>query len=393
MNNITSVAEKCCGCRSCELSCPVSAIAFREDEEGFLTPTVGDGCIDCGKCLKVCPVAAPPATTLAQEGYAAYMTDRETLRKSSSGGLFMAAAKTILAQGGTVFGCAEEKVGQPHHIAVSSLDELSLLQGSKYVQSEMTGVYTRVQEALEGAGPVLFAGTPCQVAGLLKLVGPRENLFTVDIICHGVPSRKMYRQYLAWLEKKSGAEVTSFAFRSKEKHDWSLTYRVELQKGKRRVAREKMASLSPYYHHFLMGMSYRESCYVCPFARKERVSDLTCGDFWGIEAVAPDFYNADGVSCVLVNTEKGRQLWTQMEPQLQIRQVPVEQIVQHNGQLKAPTKRRAARDTIYQRLNSDGYDAVAREYRDRREELVDSVKDAIPNRTRQRIKALLRGRR
>lgn len=393
VKTVESVGENCCGCRGCELVCPVNAITFREDSEGFFYPQVSDECISCGKCLKNCPISNPPKTAMAEHGYAAYFAHRDKLRKSSSGGMFAALAEWVLEQGGVVFGCGEEKPGYPQHMWICEKERVPVLQGSKYVQSDMTGVYAAVAEKLNSDVPVLFTGTPCQVAGLLQCVDPRENLYTADIICHGVPSRKMYREYLAWLEKKTGAQVQEFLFRSKDKHDWSLTFRVLLKKGNRVRKQEKMATFSPYYRHFLKGMDYRKSCYTCPFAQKERVSDLTLGDFWGIERVLPEFENPDGVSAVLVNTEKGEYLWEKLQNTVIAKEVPVELIVANNGQLKAPTKRSPYRDGIYKLLNEQGYDAVAKAYRNKKEEVIDGVKDMIPNRVRQKIKKLLKGRK
>lgn len=390
VKTIESVGASCCGCRSCELACPVNAITLQEDYEGFYYPQINDQCISCGKCLKACPIVNLPQTALAEHGYATYFAEKDKLRKSSSGGIFAALAEKILFDGGVVFGCGEEQPGYPQHMWICEKERIPVLQGSKYVQSDMSGVYAQVAEKVDSGMPVLFTGTPCQVAGLLRSVGPRDNLYTADIICHGVPSRKMYRAYLDWLEKKTGAKVKEFSFRSKEKHDWSLTYRVVLKKGEKTRKQEKMATFSPYYRHFLKGMDYRQSCYTCPFAQKERVSDITLGDFWGIEKVLPDFENPDGVSAVLINTPKGQKLWENLQEVVVSQEVPVAQIIENNGQLKAPTKRSPYRDSIYKLLNNEGYEAVAMSYRNKKEELIDGIKDMIPNRVRQKIKKLMK---
>ena len=362
---------------------------MQPDAEGFMQPVVASECIECGKCLRNCPVASPVSTDAPLEGFAAYLQNRDTLRNSSSGGIFVAIAEAILASGGVVFGCAEDLPGEPSHVVIEVRDELARLQGSKYVQSDLSGVFGQVVQYLNRNIPVLFAGTPCQVAGLLHFAGPRKNLYTIDLICHGVPSRKMYQAYLSWLEGVTNAKVKQFVFRSKKKHDWSLTYRVEMEaNGKQRV-QEKMASLSPYYSHFLKGLDYRESCYCCPFARTERVGDVTLGDFWGIENVLPSFRNTDGISAVLINSVKGRELWNWIQDRVVYESVDVAQIVARNGQLRAPTKRPPERDQIYGVLETQGYAGVVRMYENRKEIIVDSIKDCIPNRIRQKIKQVI----
>lgn len=390
MTVLDKLSLECCGCHACAQSCPKNAISFQENEEGFFYPVISDACIDCGKCVKVCPIIEKPELSQPTEGYAAYLKERNTLRGSSSGGIFVAVAEEILEKGGAVFGCAETIPGEPAHMVIRSREELPLLQGSKYTQSNMTGVYQQVKALLDTDIPVLFSGTPCQVAGLLKITGRRENLFTLDIICHGVPSRKMYKSYLTWLETHTGSTVKSFLFRSKKKHDWSLTYRVELEKNGKLRTEEKIATLSPYYSHFLKGMTYRESCYVCPYAQSHRPGDLTLGDFWGIENVLPEFYNPDGMSAVLVNTPKGNVLWSAISQNVVAESVDTQLIIQNNGQLKAPTKRSPARNSIYKLLEAQGYDAVAKAYQNPKEILIDTVKDWIPNRVRQNIKNLLK---
>lgn len=391
MNNISFIDKKCCGCRSCEQCCPVNAITFAENEEGFFYPQVDkEKCISCGLCVKKCPVAEPQKSEFAQRGYAAYLQNREVLRKSSSGGMFYAMAQHILENGGAVFGCAETTPGDVKHIMVDCIEDLKLLQGSKYVESDLQGVYSLVKEQLQTGRTVLFSGTPCQVAGARKFIGNNEKLICADIICHGVPSRKMYNSYLEWFEKKNGGKVKEYYFRSKEKNDWSLTYRAVVEKNDKQKAYEAIASIDPYYNHFLKGYAYRESCYQCAYAKPQRASDITIGDFWGIEQVAPDFVNIDGVSAVLVNSVAGEKLWAGISDKVVSMPVEAEQIIKNNGQLQKPTQRPDVRENIYKEFNSNGFDFIADKYKDKKEVLIDSVRDLIPNKTRQRIKKTIK---
>lgn len=391
MNNISFIDEKCCGCRSCEQCCPVNAIKFRENDEGFFYPQVDkEKCISCGLCIKKCPVAEPQMQEFTQKGYAAYLNNRAALRKSSSGGMFYAMAQHILENSGVVFGCAEATPGDVKHIMVDRVEDLKLLQGSKYVESDMQGVYSLVKEQLKNQKIVLFSGTPCQVAGVKKFIGNNDKLICVDIICHGVPSRKMYNSYLGWFENKNGGKVKEYYFRSKERNDWSLTYRAVVEKNNKQKVYEAIASLDPYYHHFLKGYAYRESCYQCEYAKPQRTSDITIGDFWGIERVAPEFMNMDGVSAVLVNSEVGEKFWEDISDKVISKSVDTELIIKNNGQLQKPSQRPDARKNIYDEFNSNGFGYIAEKYKDKKEMLIDSVRDMIPNKTRQKIKKTIK---
>lgn len=387
MNNIETVGKGCCGCRSCEQICPLKAITFQENEEGFLYPTVGTSCISCGKCLKQCPINTRIKHAENTRGYAASLKNREALMNSSSGGVFYALAKMVLDKNGVVFGCAEDVPGKPNHVFVSSMDQLPRMQGSKYVESYIGSIYSNVKSALDSGKIVLFSGTPCQVAGLNSLVGNRERLYTVDIICHGVPSRKLYQKYLSYVEAKRNTPVIRFSFRSKHKHQWSLTYLIEYSNKK---CEEHIASLSPYYSHFLKAYNYRESCYSCPYASRERPGDITIGDFWGIEAIDESMFCPDGVSAVLVNTAHGQRLLDESSAELLLYEVNKEDIIKHNGQLRNPAVRPIIRDNYYELLNEKGFDWLVKSLRNRKELFVDTVKDYFPNKIRHRIKKCLK---
>ena len=391
MNNVSFIGIKCCGCRSCEQTCPVNAIAFEESEEGFFYPVINnEKCTSCGVCLKKCPVNEGIYENNDQKGYAAYSNDTKALRKSSSGGIFSVLATKVLEDGGVVFGCGEASPGKVSHIMIESIEELVLLQGSKYVESDMKGVYSLVKSQVKTGKKVLFSGTPCQVAGLRKFVGEADNLLAVDIICHGVPSRKMYNEYLKWFEHKNGGKIKEYHFRSKEKHDWSLTYRIVLDKKGKTKVYEAIGSLDPYYHHFLRGYTYRESCYRCTYACSQRCGDITIGDFWGIENVAANMYNENGVSAVLLNSEKGEKIWALIKDRVTSSEVSTEAIISNNGQLRHPTQRTAERDKIYIDLNEKGFQYIAENYKDKKEVLADGIRNLVPNKTRQKIKSMIK---
>lgn len=390
---ISIIGERCCGCTVCAEKCPKKAIVFQVSNEGFLYPTIDESkCTNCGMCLKVCPINSPIVNAReAQVGYATWVRDEEVLLRSSSGGLFYPLAELIISQNGYVCGCINDERCLPMHIISNKLDDVLKMQGSKYVESFLGNIFSQVKEKLDSGVQVLFTGTPCQIAGLRKyLCVSYDGLICVDLICHGVPSRLLFQEYLQWQEKRYGGKVEAYHFRSKNKHDWSLTYRMKIVKGKKMKIVEHMASLDPYYYGFLQGMTYRESCYHCPYSCLERIGDITIGDFWGIEKVDPQLNNSGGVSAVIINTSKGEMLFRQIKDLLAYQEISVLDIQKHNGNLISPTKRPEKRSGIYSRLNEAGFKMIAKQELRHNKCFIEWIKDCIPNRVRQKIKRIIR---
>lgn len=351
MDNIGIIGIGCCGCRACEQICPVGCIVFRENEEGFLYPIVNEEkCINCGRCVLHCPITQPQKSSSAPIVYAAKCRDQDIARKSTSGGIFFPLAKKVLAENGIVFGCAYDEQLKARHIAVENEAELYKLQGSKYVQSDLCGIYSYIKEELQKGRCVLFSGTGCQVAGLCSFLGKEYgNLILIDIVCHGVPSPKLFAKYIDHLSKKMGEPIKSYHFRNKERYGWGLFYQLETSL----VKKSGNGFDDPYYRAFLQGKTYRESCYCCPFANRNRMGDITLGDFWGIESMIPSFYSESGVSLVLLNTEKGKKFWNSCNGEFEVMEASMEQAVKMNKNLSEPSIRPECRDTIYQGIDGD----------------------------------------
>lgn len=352
------LGKGCCGCSGCEQICPKNCISMQKDNEGFFYPVVDeDVCVDCGACVKHCPMITDAPRCSEPKVYAAKYKDRESTFKSTSGGLFIPIAKNILSDGGIVFGCAYDENLVAKHIAVESENELCRLQSSKYVQSDTRGIYEQVKSALKSGRQVLFSGTGCQVAGLKTYLSrDYDNLLTVDIVCHGVPSPELFKNYIDYMGKKLGGSLTSYNFRSKEKRGWDLYYKAD--NGKK--SKSDYGFFDSYYSAFLYCKTYRESCYECKFANKNRVGDITLADYWGIQKAHPEFYDENGVSLVLVNTEKGNKCLTKIKDKLDIIESDYDKASVMNSNLVHPSERPACRDSIYDGFDCGNFETYAK---------------------------------
>lgn len=383
--------EDCCGCGACMNACLQNAIRMIEDEYGFVYPQIDPAlCIECGACQAVCGYRNPPQKSLPMACYAAAAKDEGLLRTSSSGGVFAAVATEVLKQGGVVYGVAmplEAEGYSPKHLRVSNIEDIPLLQGSKYVQSDVGFAYAQAQEDLENSTPVLFSGTPCQIAGLIRYLGKEyENLLTMEVICHGVPSAKMFRDFIADTETRRGGKIAGFAFRSKLKRQSKLTaMRFCDKNGAERLQIQNGHSVS-YMHYFSQSLTCRTSCYHCIFATAERVADLTVGDYWGFHREHPEISpktqlsNARGVSCVMINSQKGRQALQNCRDAFTLVESQYERVVRHNAQLSRPAVAVQEREYLLELYRQNGYAALEDRFRKayRKERLVRNAVSRIP---------------
>lgn len=342
------ITEYCTGCRACEQLCAHHAIVMKSDKEGFVTACIDEGkCVECGLCSKRCPQnnligKSEPIASLAVRD-----KDDEELAVSASGGAFAAAARVILLHGGIVVGAAYNDDMTVGHIVVERLDDLYKVQSSKYVQSNTMATYSQVKAMLREGREVLYSGTPCQIGGLRAyLRKDYDTLYTMDLICHGVASPKLFAKYLVWLGGKMKGKIIGYDFRDKS-CGWGLDYMTKTKT----KTKTKPSTLDPYYYHFLKGTTYRECCYRCNYCTKERVGDITIGDYWGIEKEHPEFYSTKGVSCLLVNTEKGERLWSIVKDEFETLESTFEQVAKANHNLTRPTQRTPLRDVIYQHID------------------------------------------
>lgn len=301
--------ENCCGCGACQAVCPKKCLSMQADDEGFLYPYIEmEKCIHCGKCERVCPQKQKCiASEFMPTAYAAMSQNDSVREESSSGGIFSLLAEEILRQDGTVFGAAFDEQFNVCHQSAESQQTLEKLRGSKYVQSDCTSVYKIVKEKLNAKEIVLYTGTPCQIAALKQYLGKEyENLFTAEVLCHGVPSPKLWEKYLEWQRENYQSDIKSISFRKKTL-GWKQ-FSVEIQFENSKIYTKPFGE-DLYGDLFLKNISLRPSCYHCKFKEIPRCADLSLGDCWGIEKIFPDMDDNRGTSVVLVHSKKGQNLF------------------------------------------------------------------------------------
>ncbi|MBR2590418.1 MAG: Coenzyme F420 hydrogenase/dehydrogenase, beta subunit C-terminal domain [Clostridia bacterium] len=385
-------AEQCCGCGACVSACARDAITMKEDEAGFMYPAVDESlCVKCGRCKDVCVFAEKGAgANAAPQVYAAAHKNKNIQKTSSSGGLFSALAQAVLDKGGAVFGAAWAEDMTLAHICVQNEKELAKLRGSKYVQSMTGTTFREAKKMLEEGRYVCYSGTPCQIAGLKAYLGKDyENLLTVDIICHGVPSMKMLQDDLKYVAGENYSKITDVKFRDK-RYGWGV-------KGSVRTADATLkynAGTSPYYFYFLKGEVYRESCYHCRFPAEGRQGDITLGDYWGIRTdlikkmgdVNPDW----GISCVLVNNEKGKQWFKQCEKALTLISTDRQSVEKRNKQLTSASKPLPEHEELLQGYIRNGYAAYQSGYKKHlKDHIIRGIKNMIPPQVKRKINDIL----
>lgn len=326
--------ELCSGCGACSNACSHHAIEISTDKCGFLYPVINnDKCVDCGLCQWVCPVNNPPAFHNIEKCYAATCKSEDELLSCSSGGVATAIARYFISNGGVVYGCSARNIWNVHHIRVDKEDGLEELKGSKYVQSAIRGIYVQIKQDLLSNRKVLFVGTPCQVAGLYGyLQKDYDNLYTADLVCHGVPSQKMLNDNITYYTDKRDI---SLQFRTKGS---AITYGWYLRNHKEETLSSVPLHKDFYIFGFIKSLIHRENCYTCPYAQNKRISDLTLCDFWGLSPNA-GFELGKGVSAILVSTEKGKQIVETIKNSLKIKEREVKEATRWNDQLNHPSSK------------------------------------------------------
>lgn len=386
----------CCGCRACEQICPKECIDMVIDNEGFIYPKIStDKCISCKMCEKVCPIKdngyKDKKVYNNPRAYGAYNKNTDILDKSTSGGAFTAIVDSFFDDEIIVFGAEYDKNLIVRHSYVTNRQSLEKFRGSKYVQSDLGMCYTKVKEFLNYGRKVLFSGTPCQVAGLKSfLQKDYDNLLSIDIMCHGVPSPKVFEMYKEYLSKKHRSRVTGLNFRDKSVRGWDTPYMtINFENG-------KTLSTIGYDDLFTMGfykkLYQRPICHKCPFAQVPRVSDITIADFWGIEEINPSFKNNKGTSLLLINSDKGISLYPKLEKYLLLEETDLSMAKKFNPQLSKPASPNPKRKYFMNDLdNNKDFNQLRKVYLRKRPFIKRLASSILDKETRNKIKKIIKG--
>lgn len=354
--------ELCTGCLACYNSCPKDCIKILKDKDGFWYTEIDDlQCINCGICKKSCPILNDSIIKREEttKAYACINKDVEEKHQSSSGGVFSVVAKKILNSGGIVYGAAFDDKLNVNHIAVYTLDELENLRGSKYVQSDINTTYTQVKENLTSGKTVLFSGTPCQISGLYCYLGKAyDNLYTQDIICHGVPSPKIWQLYVEYIENKLKTKVNrNIKPRFRDKNEgWKRFSFKMLFENNTQILEFHQDNI--YMKTFLKNLSLRECCYNCRYKTIKRESDITLADFWGAEHIVGDFVDYMGTSLVLLHSDKARVLFDSIKSDISYKEVNVTNAVKYNSATCKSVKKPKKRELFLERVTSENFEQI-----------------------------------
>lgn len=339
--------NNCCGCNNCVVLCPTKAITMKINKYGFEEPVIdSDKCIKCGKCTRNCPSMTCKELNISQKVYAVWSKEEEIRKNSASGGISVELARNTLAKGGVVYGTSYDRENFVHVKRIDSMKDLLKIQGSRYVKSNMGNTVELIREDLKER-KVLFIGTPCQCSAIKNAIGDNDKLILVDLICHGTPPQTFLQE-----------EIKSQGF-SEPMDDiqFRRNGRCELQffKDNKNVFLDKWGK-NYYFNAFMNALTYQEACYSCKYATKERVGNISVGDFWGLDMEwVSKHAPKTGISLVMVNDAKGMEAFSECEEQIMFYERTLDEAVKGNAQLRGASHKHAAREQFKEDYAKHGY--------------------------------------
>ena len=356
MSRVICNHNKCTGCAACKDVCPKQCITMQPDDLDALHPVVDESiCINCGLCEKTCPNNRELSYKLPHKVLAAWSNDNEVRRTSASGGIACELYHYWIKNGGVATGVVFDRDEGCHFILLENESDIKAVQNSKYTFSDTAGIYKVVKQKLQAGISVLFIGVPCQVAGLYGLLKKEyDNLTTVDIICHGMPPATYLEQHIKSIEDKKKEYTHQLFFRDPKYYTYTYTFTLKNCNGKE-FYNKKVLTRDNYQLGYHRALIYRENCYSCNYAREERISDLTIGDFSGLGRFAPFEYDKHNVSCILENTDKGSALLKKLNGALSMFERPACEAFEVEKQLKSPSvkhSRRSIFEKVYRKTRN-----------------------------------------
>lgn len=353
--------KNCTGCQACFNICQQACITMENDSEGFWYPFVDiERCIKCGHCKKVCPILNKKEVKNEPQVYACINKDEYTRIQSSSGGVFTLIAEEVIKNGGLVFGAEFNEDFSVSHNYIETKEDIYKLRGSKYVQSKIGDTYKLTKELLKQGRQVLFTGTPCQIGGLRSYLGQtQDNLFCIDIICHGVPSPKVWHKYVQFQEKTADATTLRISFRRKV-DGWKKFSVSFLFNNKTEYFKTLDKDL--FMRAFLKDICLRPSCYDCEFKTLHRQSDITLGDFWGIQYVFPEMDDDKGTSLVFINSTSGRAMFEKIKNKTIYKEAEINKAVYYNSAAIKSARHNLKRQEFFCELDQLSFDRLVKKY-------------------------------
>lgn len=345
----------CTGCQACRMSCKHSAIQMVENEKGNIYPIINEEkCTGCQRCINTCPALHPISTNNQKQPrvFAGWTKNGKQRKRSTSGGLSFVISKHIVKNKGIFCGVIWTEQGAEHQIC-EDISMLNKFQGSKYAHSDVRNTYIEIQNLLKTGKKVLFTGTPCQVAGLKNFLRKEyDNLYTVDLVCHGVPSRLFLRQTIKNIEKKYNSKVIDIRFREKTPDQYHTSMNYYLENGK--VDSERY-SKSFFFRSFVDNYILRENCFHCQYSSLQRISDITLADFWNYTPYNLKFRSyRKGTSLILLNTDKGEELFSEIKNELIYEERSIQEALKSNQNLKKPQEK----PQLYEEFWKDYFNGV-----------------------------------
>lgn len=352
--------EKCIGCQACVENCPAHAIVFSRDSWGEGRASVNTNrCIACGLCRRICPAFNAELNPIPQTVSAAISNKHR--RTGSSGGIFYEIASRFIRDGGVVYGAAFDENLKLIHQRATTYEELIPLCKSKYLHSDMAGVYINIKNDLKNGNNVFFVGAPCQASAIKNLFANKykSQLYIADFLCHGTGTQLVFNACISEEEKRRGGHITDFCFRAKtRKAEHSFSYTIDCEGRKKTISGYEFEF--PYYYSFLKYAIFNDACYSCPYAQNGRVGDITLGDFWGIKRYNPSLDDRDGVSMLAVNSEKGERLFALAHDSCEVHSYVLRVATENNQSYREPEPYPLRKSELVKILEKDGVPALVR---------------------------------